>query len=374
MIDPHVGKSTLRLETISLADLGSEIESVAKSVQSKIHAAFGLDGLGILLVNQLPESYAVHREALLQAGHCLPSLPPAELSALEFPSLHYAVGYSHGREQFDGKPDLAKASFYANAQHEDPANGDTRLARLYPSHMHRNQWPSNPVVRELQPAFMHIGALITEVGLLVARQCDTLVRQLRGDQEALPSLVDMLAKSRSAKGRVLHYFASATQSVSMPWCGYHNDHGTITGLIASQLFTKAGKPVTAAGVGGASDGTRKRAGLHVLMAGMDEMHARKVEIPADCLAMQIGETAQIATAGLLRATAHTVLVEPGCAHSRVSMAVFLQPNPWEVLTLPAHTDAKDVLASSALVPSLLERFESGDTFGKFAHNTFAKYY
>jgi len=54
----------------------------------------------------------------------------------------------------------------------------------------------------------------------------------------------------------------------------------------------------------------------------------KVPIPADCLAFQIGETAQIHSGGLMQATPHCVRGAQGKAAegiSRETFAVFMEP-------------------------------------------------
>lgn len=69
------------------------------------------------------------------------------------------------------------------------------------------------------------------------------------------------------------------------------------------------------------------AGLYIKSRKGDVIH---VNIPTDCLAFQIGETAQIHTGGVLQATPHSVR---GCSEkdakchgvSREAFAVFMEP-------------------------------------------------
>lgn len=58
----------------------------------------------------------------------------------------------------------------------------------------------------------------------------------------------------------------------------------------------------------------------------------KVSIPADCLAFQIGEAAQVASRGLLVATPHLVRGISSTSVARNTFAVFMQPNVDEMLT------------------------------------------
>lgn len=102
------------------------------SLMGRIQRAYGPDGLGILAVSNVPE-YEERRRALLPLARRLASLPEAELTKLEDPDSFYSVGWSHGKEVFQGKPDLAKGSFYANPLHNEvdlSALGEEEAARL----------------------------------------------------------------------------------------------------------------------------------------------------------------------------------------------------------------------------------------------------
>ena len=78
----------------------------------------------------------------------------------------------------------------------------------------------------------------------------------------------------------------------------------------------------------------------------------KVLIPHDCLAFQTGEALALATGNKLRATPHCVRVgssSPKQAISRETFALFMQPNPDQLLT-----------------PSM--------TFGQFSKQVFDEHY
>lgn len=105
-------------------------------------------------------------------------------------------------------------------------------------------------------------------------------------------------------------------------------------------------------------------------------------IPPDAVAFQAGETAQLLSAGALRAVAHAVAAPPapptaGAASppgaavvSRTTFALFLQPEADH--PLPAAPPAA-ALVTDARVPPLGDRFVGGDTFGDFAAKTIAAY-
>lgn len=239
--------------------------------------------------------------------------------------------------------------------------------------MHPNCWPSSLLVEQLEPSFKYIGRFSLEIALLLAEHCDALVQETQTSDKSRPSMRKLLASSRACKGRLLHYFPQETSNEfetahvkqeEKLWCGYHNDHAMITGLLPALYFNKHGQPESS------SD---KSAGLYIVTGDSNIPH--RVSIPFDCLAFQIGECAQIITGGVLRATPHAVRAPRASSNplSRVTLALFFQPNPWDKLCLP-NDAMDDALASSQLVPPLCERFHDGDSFAQFAHATFSSFY
>lgn len=121
--------------------------------------------------------------------------------------------------------------------------------------------------------------MIVTVGILVARHCDTYVHSLCPTYTR-NKLERIITESKCCKGRLLHYFsnqsirttaASITNSheealepsdipASKPspdhgvvgsagdddfssWCGWHNDHGSLTGLTAAIYLNEIGEVV-----------------------------------------------------------------------------------------------------------------------------------
>jgi hypothetical protein len=99
----------------------------------------------------------------------LAHLPPSALLELEHAPSFYNVGWSHGKELMNGRPDHLKGSFYANPVMDAPTP-DEAVMRMYPEYAHPNLWPRD--MPELRDAFMDLGGAMMEVGALVARECD----------------------------------------------------------------------------------------------------------------------------------------------------------------------------------------------------------
>jgi isopenicillin N synthase-like dioxygenase len=136
-----------------------------------------------------------------------------------------------------------------------------------------------------------------------------------------PKLEKILRHSKCCKARLLHYFPveeddhhSAAAAADdddddddrannnnggarddaqfSDWCGWHNDHGSLTGLLPALYLDCDGNVV---------DSPDVEAGLYIKSRDGTLVHAK---IPENAVAYQVGETAQVHTGGLLKATPH----------------------------------------------------------------------
>jgi len=164
--------------------------------------------------------------------------------------------------------------------------------------------------------------------------------------------------------------------VTDSWIGWHNDSGFLTALAGDMFLDhETGVPVP-------KEDIDSSAGLHV----MDHKgEVIKVDIPEDCLAVQIGECMQIITGGKLTSTPHCVrAVNPtGMKNekkvARVSFPLFVDVIPSFLLEMPKGCKREDVLkrgvVGCAKVPPLEKRWmEDGMDFGDFLQRTFTMYH
>ena len=139
-------------------------------------------------------------------------------------------------------------------------------------------------------------------------------------------------------------------------CGWHLDHGSLTGLTCAQYSDASGREVPC---------PDETAGLYI--RARDGEVIRATFKPTQ-LAFQMGQATQIHSGGLLRATPHCVRAAGGAAAAgiaRNAFAVFMQPN-WD-----AAMDAPGGAEGDALgVP----QHRSGMTFGEFAHAMLTTYH
>jgi isopenicillin N synthase-like dioxygenase len=345
-----------------------------KDVSASIKAGFGADGLGLVVVRGVP-GYIDARARLLPLARKFAALPEETKLKYEHLESHYNFGWSHGKETLAGKPDLAKGSFYANPLYDAPFAHDPDLVKKFPSFCAPNLWPSADLP-EFEPAFKALGKLVCETGFLLAKHCDALVSQEYPSYEPL-RLHNIISKSRTAKARLLHYFpmtheqASSISGVDVDgsWCGWHNDHGSLTGLTSAMYFNEKGEeipnPDPASGLY-----IRSRTGATV-----------KAVIPVDCLAFQMGETEQIHSCGVLQATPHCVMAggKKSAGVSRETFAVFMEPEMFEPMSVPRDADSKRVTGGTTAylpkgVPALAVRWNPDQDFGTFTNATLAAYH
>lgn len=113
----------------------------------------------------------------------------------------------------------------------------------------------------------------------------------------------------------------------------------------------------------------EKTGLYIQSRSGGMVH---VQLPVNACGFQIGETCQIQSGGLLRATPHAVKAPRGVPGiSRVSFALFLEPEFEYPLEHPqAHEtslgldDEQAEETIHAVVP-LNQRYKPGQTFGQF---------
>ena len=99
----------------------------------------------------------------------------------------------------------------------------------------------------------------------------------------------------------------------------------------------------------------------------------QIKIPRNSLAFQIGETAQILSGGLLKATPHRVMAgNPGEGISRNTLAVFFPPGLDVKMNSPRAEAG--VFKENLNVPGLEGRWAQGMTFEEFETNTFRQFY
>jgi isopenicillin N synthase-like dioxygenase len=283
------------------------------------------------------------------------------------------LGWSHGKEKLKANlPDLNKASFYYNPLIDVPGNEEDR--KLYPMSYPCNRWPSEDAnLPTFKPAATRLGCLMKDVAVLLASHIDDYAHSINDSYDSR-TLYNAVVDTEKVKGRLLYYYPlpeGQDDASEDSWIGWHNDSGFLTCLAGDIYLTPQGTPLPQSPI--------QSAGLYVVDR---QDRVCKIEIPADCMAVQIGECIQIITGGAVIATPHCVKGAPDLA--RASLACFIDTPPSYVLSSPTsngkdNDDERpfgrtDAAKSFSLVPPLASRWNDGMTFGAFLEKTFKMYY
>ena len=392
-------------------DLTSSDETSSSStIAKKLHQAFGPTGLGLVAIRGVP-GFVQAKQAFLPLAHTLAHLP--DKHTLEDPDSLYNAGWSRGQEKLrHDQPDYAKGSFYYNPLTDLPGTPEQRAA--YPLSYPANIWPSaGAVAANFRTAARTIGGLLRHAVVVLAAHLDSAAHAHAADCYYPPHLLlhDALKDSDKVKARLLYYYplkhsdnkkSSSSSSVDDDdddddsWIGWHDDSGFLTAL-AGDLYVhhETGQVV---------DCPDPQAGLYVAVRGQQQQQpascsststssAVRVEIPPDCLAVQMGECAQIVSGGVWCATPHAVRgIRPSChdnntnnnnSHNnnniaRISLPCFVDAPPSFGLSMPDGCTRQKVLDAAvphSRVPPLGQRWtRDGMPFGDFLQKTFAQYY
>ena len=351
-------------EAVQTIDYDALLNSTdEKAVEAAVASAFGPNGLGLLAVTNVPAALTAKRQRLLRLGQKLGTLPDDVLKQYERPELSYCAGWSRGREKFRGQLDVAKGSWYANGLHRDAAAGDAGLRERYPESTTEPQWPSPELLGDsLEEAFRDLSRDLHALSRHVLRRCDAVAKNALAQrgvayETTLSAVVD---RSRLHVGRLLHYFP---RDASGTWCGWHNDNSIITALAPALFYDAAGSEVPAP----------PGAGLKALSRSGAE---HRVAPPRGSVLFQIGEAAQILTAGALMATPHAVQAGELASCSREAFALFVEPAWDEPLDVPRGCARADALADyGETIPPLAKRLPRLPVaFAQFLADSVKEYY
>eukprot|EP00756_Hemistasia_phaeocysticola_P042229 Hpha_TRINITY_DN16958_c1_g2::TRINITY_DN16958_c1_g2_i1::g.55036::m.55036 len=376
------GASDPGLVTIAYEELLKDVRDA--SLAERIERAFGdsPSALGIMAVTGVPGLPEL-RSRLLPMARQVAQLPPKELESVIDKESMYQVGWSHGVEKVEGgKFDTAKGSYYANPLTDNQVeslrardgHADEELAKANPAFFAPNVWPSAELLPGFEQAFKDTAKLIHSTGRLVARHADHFVaQQLPGYRPG--KLESVVADSLNCKARLLHYFPIAADKAPetgdlefSDWCGWHNDHGSLTGLVPGMYLDAKGEEVPCPDA---------QAGLYI-----KSRNGRLVRVclPPGSLAFQIGETSQIHTGGVLQATPHAVRGAAAPGISRESFAIFMEPEFSGDMDMPTDRTVEDTQKEEAqrflprTVRTLRSRWKQGQNFGEFSDATFSAFH
>jgi len=348
--------------TISHNDILSNTD-----LTTQIEAAFGKDGLGLILIKDYPD-FQLKRRAVLNAIRKFGALSDDIKEKYVHAESNYSVGWSHGKEKMrNGKPDHAKGSYYALTL-ADSITDDVQLKKEFPAIYADNIWPREDLP-ELETSFKDMTKVQMDIGYAMCGQFDRYLHKVTNGAHQPSTIYDMMKLGNSYKGRLLHYFPTKESLSSQQQdglCGWHLDHGGVTILLSPMYFD--------------SDGNEMKkpddCGLYI-KAPLDGSII-KMDVPEDCILVQLGESLQFLSGGFLRATPHCVKSSKTPNMTREQLACFMDWLPSQSIKLPVYSLPYDnVVTCYHLpegVPNLDKRIRYVKEYKEFAVNTFNAYY
>lgn len=338
-------------------------------LSEEIARAYGPGALGVIAIRGIP-GFVEKKKALLRQAHQLAHLPKESLAKLEDEKSLYNAGWSHGREKLGDKPDFAKGSFYFNPLVDLP--GTIAEREKYPFSYIPNLWPTEDMPK-FEPAAKALGTLMHEQVVALCVHIDKFAKK-RVTNYIDNIMYNAISTTIKAKGRLLYYFPLPDEELKKgaadSWIGWHNDSGFLTSLAGDMYVNdETGEEIEC---------PDPAAGLYVVNRDGDSV---KVDIPEDCMAVQMGECCQIVTGGILQATPHCVrgavpVPGSGIKIARISHPCFIDTAPYFTLDAPKGTSREQTCAGADYrVPPLDKRWlDDGMEFGEFLKKTFQLYY
>jgi len=180
-------------------------------------------------------------------------------------------------------------------------------------------------------------------------------------------LHNILNHTEKVKARLLYYFpvknkpsqrnssdSEEKEASKDSWIGWHNDSGFLTALAGDFYINDETGEILL-------NSPDPKSGLYIMNRSGEEIH---IQIPKDCMAVQLGECVQIITGGGLVATPHCVRgADQGYAKNirvaRISEACFIDTVPSYPLCMPKDVVRDTVLESgvkSERIPPLGTRW------------------
>ena len=187
-----------------------------------------------------------------------------------------------------------------------------------------------------------------------------------GSEMCIRDRQNIIQNGKSHVGRMLHYFPFENKGdTEDDWCGWHNDHGSLTALTSAYFTDQAGEEATV---------SLKSGGLFAKNRFAD---TARIAIPQNMLAFQLGECMQISTGGVLEATPHCVVRSDELAGKNIArntFALFMEPDPLEVMKVPEGISPLNVSEKEAYkIPHIKSRWDNGIFFKEFHKRSIEHY-
>ncbi len=323
----------------------------------KIYQAFGINGLGICIIKNVPD-FLTYRRKVLTNGYKIIHEPKEVIDSISKPEFDYPIG-------FDNQVFITKGDKVNNMFKSFTARS-LRETLVYPKNPemeknHTNLWPTT--IPNFKEDFIFLGKLINRCQSNLLRHLCQYITYLN------PTFKNKLHEdfkdesNQDSYGRLIAYsppedYIHEKEEDKYIWDDWHTDYNLLTGLTHPLYFTKEGKEYSC---GHSSLNIKDRSGKE---------HLLKFE--PDELAIQAEDTMFILSGGVILPTPHAVRVNPSMPLNlfRINLATFFQPNYNYVMNIPGGKEYKDIIEKD---PTKLQfrnaDFENGMDYATYFENS-----
>jgi len=299
------------------------------SINVAISKAFGNDGLGLILISDVP-GYKETRQNILKEGFSLLNLPLDYLKSLERPEADYQIGWASGNSYSSNVHEYMLSSYHCRVNCEklkypkDPELEDKWV----------NVWPDR--LPNFRQYFQKHGVLCSEIQKQLLKRldeyCTTNLPYFKQN-----SLYNVCKSSSNIIGKLILYSPPSNFEHKLypkgkedTWIEFHRDYGMLTALTHSIYFEKSGKVVD-----GIPSGlvVKKKDGTLV-----------EVEFDENDILIQSGDTTFMLSGGEIVPAPHSAKITKRIPKNvyRITFANFLEPEFDFPMELPGNLSAKQI--------------------------------
>ena len=341
-----IQKDKANLEILSYNNLKENID-----LSESIEKAFGDNGLGIILVKDIP-NLELLRETLLKLSKKLASLPI---------NIKEKYTYSNDNCLDEGyRKNLAmnnQESFCANPLYDNiMVNDDLKIK--YSKLLSSNIWPDKELP-DLKTAFKNLGITMIQVSFWILMQCDKYLHKITNGVHENNTFYHMISNSQVYRGNLLHYSTNEEKKDNDEYNMCINSESLICHVNPMYLSK--------------NDNILHDSDNNFMYIKDKTGRKIKINIPNNCLALQIGETLQILSGGYLKANPYYVKL---CQKPQISIEQFtvcVDCFPEQPLELPKYSKTYDEIVNTQYdidsISNLKDRLKGCTIYYDFVKNT-----
>ncbi|EAR86597.1 dioxygenase domain protein (macronuclear) [Tetrahymena thermophila SB210] len=363
---------TKRKEGFQIIDYHELTTSESGELFTKFQRSFGRDGIGSVLVRNIPH-LSETRFKLLPLTYQLANMPNEELEKLVKAETHYLRGWSQKNQKVYGVENKNLGIFRAHILKDDKYQWSVSQLEHLPKRIQHlvgdNVWPdSNPSLNKIyKKQFLDYHQIVYKTAIILLTKLEKFIENEQPHFRT-SALTQLLKRSdQHIGGQFYSYPNCSYEQLTQDWAYWSTDYSLLQGL-SSQIYVNS--------LGETQDYVDHDSGLHIFS--QDPNNYIKIRLDDNSILFKAGEALQILSGGVIYPKPHRLIRGSFIAGKDLSvdyLNTVIQPNLEEKLSVPAGVKVDDVLDefSASVVPDLSERWQQSTTYGQFVEKTLLSY-